>query len=464
LNKKVYFTFTGRGRIYEGNFPFEYRNGFTEIEEVRQNNALKDLISTASLTWKINGNNTLSVKGNYFHSDKELAGAVVFYNANNKQYLTNQELTGTLYHRYHKNRVSLFTEFTTQQSQLTYLDSNYLNAQGYLEQTYRTLYLNGQSQLAYQYTEKLKVSVGSEYTSEEILSGTISGNPHRTVLNQFIATEFHTKRQKLDLQTGFQYVDNQSVLSRRKNWNYLPALQYLFRFTKNIEAGFIARYTVRQPTFSELYYQRIGNTDLEPEEAVILSLPVKFNTKIQKWYNSFRIEPFYTYNTNKILAIPTKNLFVWSIQNIGKSQSTGIEIYDESRIQIGKGFLGQTASFTYQNAIDLSDPSSSVYRNQLTYIPFTSGSVELDWSVKNWSVYSLFMFQGYRYALQENIPSNIVDGYYTIDVGGSMKFDFKNQQLKLNVSLKNITNRYNQYIRYFVLPGFNYQLKLTYAI
>jgi outer membrane receptor protein involved in Fe transport len=100
----------------------------------------------------------------------------------------------------------------------------------------------------------------------------------------------------------------------------------------------------------------------------------------------------------------------------------------------------------------------------LTYIPFTSGSVELDWSVKNWSVYSLFMFQGYRYALQENIPSNIVDGYYTIDVGGSMKFDFKNQQLKLNVSLKNITNRYNQYIRYFVLPGFNYQLKLTYAI
>jgi len=464
LKKNVYFTFTGRGRIYEGNFPFQYRNGFSTIEETRQNNALTDLISTASLTWKINENNTISVKGNYFNSDKELAGAVVFYNANNKQYLTNRELTGTLYHHYHKNRISLFTEFTTQQSQLTYLDSNYLNAQGYLEQTYTTRYLNGQSQFAYQFTEKLKVSVGSEYTSEEILSGTISGSPHRTVLNQFIASEFRTKRQKLDLQTGFQYVDNQSLLSRRKNWNYLPALQYLFTFSKNIEAGFIARYTVRQPTFSELYYQRIGNTDLKPEEATILSLPVKLNTKIRKWNNSFRVEPFYTYNTNKILAIPTKNLFVWSIQNIGKSQSTGIELYDESRIRIGEGFFGQTASFTYQSAIDLSDPKSSVYRNQLTYIPFTSGSLDLNWSVKNWSIYSLFMFQGYRYALQENIPSNIVDGYYTIDIGGSVKFDFKNQHLKLNVSLKNITNQYNQYIRYFVLPGFNYQLKLTYAI
>src|SRR6218665_1748047 len=126
--KNVYFTLTGRGRTYEGNFPFQYRNGFSTIDETRQNNALKDLITTAGITWKPNQYHTISLKGNYFTSDKELAGAVVFYNANNKQYLDNQELTGTLYHKYEKNRISLFTEFTTQQSQLTYLDSNYLNA------------------------------------------------------------------------------------------------------------------------------------------------------------------------------------------------------------------------------------------------------------------------------------------------------------------------------------------------
>ena len=231
-----------------------------------------------------------------------------------------------------------------------------------------------------------------------------------------------------------------------------------------MEAGLITRYTVRQPTFTELYYQQIGNTDLKPEEATILSVPLKINWKLKNWNNSFRVEPFYTYNENKILAIPTKNLFVWSIQNIGKSQSTGIEIYDESRIKIGNGFLGQTANFTFQSAIDLSNRNSSVYGNQLTYIPFTSGSFELDWAQKNWTIYSLFMYQGFRYALQENIPSNIVDGYYTIDLGSSYKFNFKAHQLKLNISLKNITNQYNQYIRYFVLPGFNYQIKLTYAI
>lgn len=461
--KKLLLSITGKARKYEGNFPFEYQNAHQTISAIRKNNGCSDLNGTTSLTWFLNKSNTLSIKGTINEAKKDLAGAVVFYNETANQHLSSGEQNLTLWHKFALKRSQWITQLTAQNSHLTYLDSNYLNQQGYLEQSFYTRYLNGQTQFAFQINPIVKLSIGSEISSERITAGTVTGNPERTTLNQFLASKFTVSNHDLEMQIGVQHVTDQRGTGTKKLL-ILPAFQYVFAFKKIATIGLIGRFTVRQPTFSELYYQQVGNASLKPEEASLVSLPAKFTWKKGTWYNSFRLEPFYTYSKNKIVAIPTKNLFVWSIQNIGISESIGCELFNESKIKLKNSVLGQSVSFTYQKATDLSNPNSVLYRSQLTYIPKFSGSVELDWSRQKWSVYTLFSAQSMRYGLQENIPSNEVPGYYTIDLGASYLFKIKTQKLKVSACVKNITNQYNQYIRYFVLPGINYQIRLAYEI
>ena len=72
---------------------------------------------------------------------------------------------------------------------------------------------------------------------------------------------------------------------------------------------------------------------------------------------------------------------------------------------------------------------------------------------------------GNRYALQNNTLNNLLPAIFQIDAGISRRFQMNtNSALKVAFVVKNITNQYNQYIRYFVLPGINYQIKLSYEI
>lgn len=462
--KNLRLTLSGRGRTYEGNFPFEYQNGYQTIASTRKNNSSKDITGTGGLTWFLNRFHTLSAKYTYTEAKKELAGAVVFYNETANQHLFTTDHNATLRHQYITRYFSVATQFTAQSSALTYLDSNYLNQQGYLKQQFTTHYLNGQSQVTKQFTRKLRLALGTEVSRETIVAGTLNATPNRYTINLFSALQWNWQNQNLDLQFGAQRLQDQRTSTTSEHWYFMPGIQYQLALGKYVSLGAIARYTVRQPTFSELYYQQVGNTNLLPEEAIISSIPVRVSWKKGKWHNALRLEPFYTYNTNKIVAVPTKNLFVWSIQNIGISQSTGLECYNESRLQWNKSSFGQTVNFTYQSAVDLTDRNSVLYGSQLTYIPVVSGTLELDYAFKHWSVYALYSAQGMRYALQQNIPTNEVEAYYTIDIGGTYSVSLQQQRLSISASVKNLTNQYNQYIRYFVLPGINYQLKLTYEI
>ncbi len=463
--KKWQFTLTGKGRTYEGSFPFTYLNYQTEISEDRFNNALRDGTTSASISFFPKSHHKITLKATLDGAQKELAGAVVFYNQTANQHLLTSNQNIFLAHITAKNRWKWNTNFTFQNSFLTYLDSNYLNAQGYLKQEYQTRYINGQSQYSICPTKHVNVVVGTEFSNETIIAGSLTVQPYRTTLNQFAGADFQlTEKQLLSVQLGAQNVleDRDSLL--KKNWYWLPAIQYGIDLPGNVRAGLTGRYTVRQPTFSELYYQQIGTADLKPEEAYLVSLPIIKKGKRNRLFASLQVEPFFSYAENKIIAIPTKNLFVWSIQNIGKSQSTGVEVFSETSLVLKRSKITQSISFTYQEAIDLSDSKSTVYRNQLTYVPKENGSYELSFLQKNWSVYTLFTYQGMRYALQENIPSNEVAAFYTVDIGGSYSFAIQGRSLKLTASCKNITNQYNQYIRYFVLPGVNFQLKLSYAL
>lgn len=456
-------TLTGKIRSYGGSYPYTYINGNTIIRDRRENNRLLEYFGTASIQFSPNQNHQFQfrVSGNEYQ--KDLTGAVIFYNSNASQYLNGYGLSGSLNHQFKKNRWNVFSSANYQKNNLQYLDSAYLNSQGYLDSRYYSGQFDVQSQAAYSITEKLELLIGSSFISEELKGMSLVGNPYRNTSESILGIEWKAFG-KILAQIGAQGVFEKRDTTLKSQWNLLPAVSWSFNLGNKNRIGIVYRYTYRQPSFNELYYQQIGNTKLRTEKAHIVSLRYDLTLPFKKGISQTMIQPFYSYVYDKILAIPTKNLFIWSIQNIGMSDAFGVEFTELLQKKIKQHTLGMRINYTFQYTQDISDPLSPTYRHILSYSPLHSGSVELDYSWKKLSFFVLGSYLGERYALNQNIPSNLLEGYFLLDAGASYTQKLNKSELTLRLSVNNITNKQYSYINYFVMPGTHFNIRLQYAL
>jgi outer membrane cobalamin receptor len=233
---------------------------------------------------------------------------------------------------------------------------------------------------------------------------------------------------------------------------------------KKIAVGITFRQSLRLPTFSEMYYQQIGNSQLLPEKGSQFSLRLLYNYKRKKSIVQTIIQPFYAHVTNKINAIPSKNLFIWSIENIGQTRALGAEIAEQISVRMKNGIIGVSANYTFQYCIDITDRTSATYKDVISYSPLHTGGLEINYSCKQWRIFSQINYLGKRFALNENIPANELAAFSTIDIGGSVQLSRNKQSLSIRLTVNNITNQNYNYINYFVMPGVNFHLKLSYEI
>lgn len=456
-------TLSGKVRSYGGAYPYTYLNGNTTIKDRRENNGLLEYFGTVSTQFSPNQNHRfqLRISGNDYK--KNLAGAVIFYNSNAAQYLNGYGLSGSLNHQFKKNRWDIFSSLNYQKNNLQYLDSTYLNSQGYLDSRYYSNQFDLQSQAAYSITEKLEILIGSSFISEELKGKSLTGNPYRNTSESLLGIEWKAIG-KILAQVGVQGVFEKRDSTLKNQWNLLPALSWSFDLGSKNKIGIVYRYTCRQPSFNELYYQQIGNTKLRTEKAHIASLRYDLTLPFKKGISQTMIQPFYSYVYDKILAIPTKNLFIWSIQNIGISDALGVEFTEFIQKKVQQHTLGMRINYTFQYTQDISDPNSPTYGHILSYSPLHSGSAELDYSWKKLSFFVLTSYLGERYALNQNIPSNLLDGYLLLDAGASYTQKIRKSELTLRLTVNNIMNRQYSYINYFVMPGTHFNLRLQYAL
>ena len=311
-------TLSGKIRSYGGSYPYTYLNGNTRIEDRRKNNSLLEYFGTASIRFSPTKNHQfqLRISGNEYK--KDLAGAVIFYNSNTAQYLNGYGLNGSLNHRYSKNKWDVFSSVNYQKNNLQYLDSTYLNSLGYLDQRFYSDQFDFQSQAAYAITKDLEILIGSSFISEELKGKSLVGAQYRNTSESILGIEWKAIG-KILVQLGAQGVFEKRDTLKQNQWNLLPALSWSFDLGSKNKIGIVYRYTCRQPTFNELYYRQIGNTKLRTEKAHVASLRYELVLLLRKGISQTMIQPFYSYVYDKILAVPTKNLFIWSIQNIGIS-------------------------------------------------------------------------------------------------------------------------------------------------
>lgn len=458
----------GMYRDADGNYPYSFQNGTLRINETRQNNDYQDYNFGGTFGYK---GDKVTFRLGYKKTNiaQGLPGAVIFYNQTQDERLsTNTDVVFTDL-VYVKNKFKLRGYVNTLQNEMNYFDPTYFNSQGKIDIDYRNRNVTGGLSFNQNLSTKWELLGGMEVVVGDLKTNDSTfALPVRFHYLGLLGTRFKLKKIKFEVNASSQYVDE-------RNNNGASALDY-FRLNPFISITgnplnnkliyeFWYRNSFRMPTFNELYYNNIGNNLLKPEDAHQFNAGLAYQPLNKNLKLKLKANGFYNRVENKIVAIPTKNLFVWSMQNVGKTDVYGVELVTSVDWKINpKWTLTSDANYSFQKAIDITDRNSPTYQDQIAYIPMHSGNFDVALYFKNTGLRLTSNFVGSRYALNENIASNLIDGFYLLDIGVFHQFKIKNKHtLKLQVNIKNVTNNSYAYIRSYTMPGINYLTSLSYA-
>ena len=468
--KNLFFSAFGKYRQANGKYPYILKNGTIDYKGIRYNNDLLDWYSGVTFGKFFKNDAELRIIYKANGANQGLPGAVILYNEMANQRLSTQSQSLNLDFTHNCNKIAYRFFGTYNNDWMHYSDPFYLNNTGGIS----TVYTNKSAQLGSSFQYKLGNKsiffggVESRY-SELIFSTPNSAIPKRLHSFGLFGINFNREKWTSELQISAQSVleENNSGERAVNRFKVNPFLSL-----ENSEFGswkwkFKAWYrnSFRMPSFNELYYNSIGNVKLKPEEANQFSVGLSIKPIDKKFDLTVVLNGFANRVDNQILAIPTKNLFVWSMQNIGRVNTFGYE----SRVRIEKcfnsfWFTDLDLNYTFQYSVDVSDKKSPTYLNQVAYIPRHTGNLIYNLKRKNTGFQISSSFVSLRYSLTENSLSNQLNGFEIFDLGVFSKINFKNKQsLRIQFSVKNLLDSSYSYIRYFVMPGRNYLLTLNYA-
>ena len=201
----------------------------------------------------------------------------------------------------------------------------------------------------------------------------------------------------------------------------------------------------RMPTLNDLYYTFIGNTDLEPEYTNQYNIGFTYSKDFtHTWLKRIEIQTDFYYNEveNKIIATPTSNFFRWTMINLGKVEIRGVDVAVQTEWQLGRElFLNGRVNYTYQKAQDFTNPEDEFYGGQIPYIPWHSGSANLNASFRRWEANYSFIYTGERYSSSANIPVNYQLPWYTSDCSIAYRHPLRKGNLKATLEVNNLLNQ-----------------------
>ena len=245
---------------------------------------------------------------------------------------------------------------------------------------------------------------------------------------------------------------------------FTPALfmQWYPLRTRDFSIRGFVKNNFRMPTFNDLYYAEVGNSNLRPEKAIQYDLGATYTAKIKSTASvSLKADGYYNVVHDKIIAYPKGQQFRWTMLNLGKVHITGLDFEAYGQMQISKVKAGLRLQYTYQRAIDVTDENDSYYKHQIPYIPEHSGSAIADIEWKAFTFVYSFIYTGKRYNQQENIERNYMEPWYTSDCSLSYSMPVKKTLLKATLEVNNIFSQDYDVILNYPMPKRNYAISLS---
>ncbi len=473
LGKKIETGFTAMYLQANSEYPFtSYEN--SNITQKRKNSDIKAYRFEYDASILLNDSNKINFKTYYYNSERGLPGAIILYNDISKERLNDrnfftqgswQKKAGI------KGELLVSTKYSSDKNY--YIDPTYPNSFGRLENEFHSKEFYLSAAYSYQVNKLFKLSFSSDAFNNRLNRTDIFAadfaNPTR---NSFLNNAaFQFKKQWFEI-TGnvLHTIINEKVTNGKAGRNlsaFSKAIAASFQPIKNIplRARAFYKHVFRAPTFNDLYYTNVGNINLKPEYADQLNAGLTYGRKNLGFLQNITIttDAFFNYVNDKIIALPTQNLFQWSVQNIGKVKIKGIDVSLHTKTKEWKNVrLSADVTYSFQEVLDVTDNTSSVYKTQLPYTPKHSGSSSFSIEHKRASLNYNIIFSSYRYKQGEALFENLLQPWNTNDVSFSYSFGKTfSTNYKIILDANNIFNTQYEMVKYYPMPGFNYRITLN---
>ena len=454
----------------DGRYPFIlHYGGSTDStsKEKRSNSDVRVLSAEENLRFQFNSHSEMGFKFYYYRSERGLPGAVLFYNTQSRQRLNDENIFAQIhYHNIFSNKFSYQTNAKFNYSDQRYIDPEYLNAAHLLDNHYiqREAYLSN----TFRYTPLRLLSMS-------ISNDLIYNNLYENVEDFLFPSRFTTLT-ALSLFLDSKYIDaSASVLhtyvhNAAKNGtaaddysHFSPTITLSIKPIVG-EAFYIRAFykdIFRLPTFNDLYYRLVGNINLKPEKTMQFDFGLTYLSSFSRKVKiEITADGYYNTVKDKIVAFPSKNLFVWTMLNLGEVEMAGASAnLNFSYKIIPQLTLNLSGNYTYQYAVDVTDPKSKTYLNQIAYIPLHSGSATFSVSTLWIDISYTLLISGKRYALMQNIPENKLEGYTDHSIMLSKDFNIRKAiVLGFRLELLNVADKNYEIVKNYPMQGRSFRL------
>jgi outer membrane cobalamin receptor len=449
-----------------GKFPFEYWNGSILQREKRDNSDINTIGTSIKSSYTLKDSSALVLNASYTNSERGLPGAIIFYNPFSGQRLQNIDFVTALTFRNNPSKnLRLMTKAGYSNRNTIYIDPHWQNQTGVLKNEYRQEEYNISEGIEFPLSNPLIVSFASDLIYNRLETNAYSiESPERVTSLTVVSLRYNRNRTEIQGNALFTYASDRTDNSNNDFVRLSPEISILHAITPNKTLKVRALYKdiFRLPNFNELYYTISGNLDLKPENVTMFNLGIIYEKPInEKTGIHLRGDGFINLVTDKIVTVPTMNLFIWRTQNIEKATIKGFETFlSFSRKFSSEWSFELSGTYTFQDAQDISDPSNETYGDQLAYIPFETagGLVTVSYKKLNFGINTLY--NGYRYISNNNTTENLLNSWVTTDLTASTKISLKQNELVIKIELANIFDQKYEVMRGFPMMGRAFFLNL----
>jgi len=472
INNRFIVSLSAQYQNAVSDYPFiSYENNKSRLKRI--NSGINSFRMETDIGFQVNEHNKINFKSYFYNSKRGLPGAIVFFNTISNQQLDEKEM---FVQASWQKSISLKSEILFsvkyEQDKSYYLDPSYPNNFGKLENEFhqKEIYLSGV--YSYKFSNNFKMSFAADafnnkLTRTDIFAQNFAKPTRNSFLNN-IAIQFKKNPYEFTGNLLYTIIDEKVKTGESANSfnRFSNGLAFSIQPFKTLpfRTRLFYKHIFRAPTFNDLYYTNVGNTKLRPEFADQYNIGFTYEKNELLIFKRcwITIDAYYNEVRDKILAAPRQNLFQWSVQNIGKVKIKGVDIAYHTVLKDWKNIqINTDITYTFQQALDVTDAASPLYKTQLSYTPKHSGSGTLRVQYKRILLNYNILFSSYRYKQGDQVYENLLQPFSTNDFSISYFFKKKYAVYKLIFEANNIFNTQYEIIKYYPMPLSNYRLTLN---
>ena len=403
---------------------------YLDTEQKNQNGAFQNTNFNLNFGYKLNNFNQFKIYNQTVDSNRNLSGTLAADSKSNyKDFVTRTLIEW----------ISTQNKFTSV-LKFAYLSENYK----YFEDKDFNVFSDGKAtnfisrfDLTYKVNSKIVINSIVDYTKTVGFGTNITQN-QRTVFASLLLLK-HQIFSKLLYEVGIRKEatsNYESPFLYSFGLNFKPFTWYSFR--ANTSRNF------RIPTFNDLYWQGLGNRNLNPEIANQVEIGHDFLLKGL----SFSMTAFAIKIHNMIQWSPNSG-GVWTPNNVKNVLSKGVELNFGLDKKYKNHHLLLNSNYSYTLSQD------QFLQKQLIYVPFRRGTFSAAYSYKNIGIFYQFLFNGLVYTSSDN--ENSLKSFKVSNIGVDFKID-QIKSLKIGFQINNFLNQNYQNVANRPMPGRNYNL------